>query len=79
MLLLTNILDSTHTLKHLKDSYSTPKLLKKLKRYASYQRWRHLAESQILSKVEYCNVIFESAKLLALRVHVLTCQRALRV
>ena len=35
------------------------KILKKLKHYASHQTRKHLVESLILSKVDYCNVLFK--------------------
>ena len=33
--------------------------MKNLKRYTSYQTRKHLAESLILSKINYCNVLFK--------------------
>ena len=39
--------------------YSTLKILKKPKRYTSYQTQNHLVESLILSKIDYCNVLFK--------------------
>ena len=33
--------------------------MKKLKRYTSYQTRKHLVESLILSKTDYCNVLFK--------------------
>ena len=33
--------------------------MKKLKRYTSYQTRKHLVESLILSKIDYCNVLFK--------------------
>ena len=39
--------------------YSTLKILKKPKRYTSYQTQKHLVESSILSKIDYCNVLFK--------------------
>ena len=38
--------------------YSTLKILKKLKQYTSYQTRKHLVESLILSRIDYCNVLF---------------------
>ena len=40
----------------MKYHYSMLKILEKNKRYVSYQTWKHLVESLILSKVDYCNV-----------------------
>ena len=39
--------------------YSTLKILKKLKQYTSYQTRKHLVESLILSKTDYCAVLFK--------------------
>ena len=33
--------------------------MKKLKRYTSYQTRKHLVKSLILSKIDYCNVLFK--------------------
>ena len=41
------------------NGYSTLKTLKKLKRYTSYQTREHLVKSLILSKIDYCNVLFK--------------------
>ena len=43
----------------LKNSYSTLKILKKIKRYTSCQTRKHLIESLILSKIDYYNVLFK--------------------
>ena len=43
----------------LKNGYSTLKILKKLKRYTSYQTRKHLVESLILTKIDYFNVLFK--------------------
>ena len=48
-----------HVRNILENGYSTLKILKKLKRYTSYQTRKHLVESLILSKIDYCNVLFE--------------------
>ena len=42
-----------------KNGHSTLKILKKLKRYTSYQTRKHLVKSLILSKIDYCNVLFK--------------------
>ena len=49
----------THVRNILKNGYSTLKIFKKLKRYTSYQTRKHLVESLILSKIDYCNVLFK--------------------
>ena len=49
----------THARNNFKNNYSTLKILKKLKRYTSYQTRKHLVESLILSKIDYCNVLFK--------------------
>ena len=49
----------THVRNIFKNGYSTLKILKKLKRYTSYQTRKHLVESLILSKIDYCNVLFK--------------------
>ena len=49
----------THVRNILKNGYSTLKIFKKLKRYTSYQTRKHLVESLILSKIDYCNVSFK--------------------
>ena len=41
-----------------KNGFSALKILK-LKRYTSYQTRKHLVESLILSKICYCNVLFQ--------------------
>ena len=38
---------------------ATLKIFKQLKRYTSYQTRKHLVESIILSKIDYCNVLFK--------------------
>ena len=47
-----------HVRNILENGYSTLKILKKLKRYTSYQTPKHLVESLTLSENDYCNVIF---------------------
>jgi len=42
----------------IKESYATLRTLKKLKRFASFQTRKHLAESLILSRLDYCNALF---------------------
>ena len=42
-----------------KNGHSTLKILKKLKRYTSYQTRKYLAEFPIMSKIDYCNVLFK--------------------
>ena len=49
----------THVGNIFKNGYSALKILKKLKRYTSYQTRKHLVESLILSKIDYCNVLFK--------------------
>ena len=49
----------THARNNFKNNYSTLKILKKLKRYTSYQTRKYLVESLILSKIDYCNVLFK--------------------
>ena len=49
----------THVRNILKNSYCTLKILKKLKRYTSYQTRKCLFESLILSKIDYRNVLFK--------------------
>ena len=49
----------THVRNILKNGYSTLKILKKPKRYTSYQTRKHLVKSTILSKIDYCNVLFK--------------------
>ena len=44
------------------NGYSTLKTLKKLKRYTSYQTREHLVKSLILSKIDYCNVLFKDCR-----------------
>jgi len=47
-----------HIKKVLKECYSTLQILKKLKRYTSFKSRKMLVESLILSKIDYCNIIF---------------------
>ena len=49
----------THVRNILKNGYSTLKILKKIKRYTSYKTRKHLVESLMLSKIDYCNVLFK--------------------
>ena len=49
----------THVRNIFKNGYCTLKILKKLKRYTSYQTRKHLVESLMLSKIDYCNVLFK--------------------
>ena len=49
----------THVRNILKNGYSTLKILKKLERYTSYQTRKHLGQSFILSKIDYCKVLFK--------------------
>ena len=49
----------THVRNIFKNGYSALKILKKIKRYTSYQTRKHLVESLILSNIDYCNVLFE--------------------
>ena len=49
----------THVRNIFKNGYSALKILKKIKRYTSYQTRKHLVESLILSKIDYCNVLFK--------------------
>ena len=49
----------THIRNIFKNGYSTLKMLKKLKRYTYHQTRKHLVESLILSKIDYCNVSFK--------------------
>ena len=44
---------------NLKDGYSMLKILKKLKRYVLCQTRKQLFECLILSKLDYCNLIFK--------------------
>ena len=46
--------------KILKDGYSTLRILKLLKRYAPYYIRKQLCESLILSKLDYCNILFKT-------------------
>ena len=46
-----------HVRNILENGYSTLKILKKLRRYTSYQTRKHLVESLILSENDYCNVL----------------------
>ena len=48
-----------HIKKNLKDGCSMLKILKKLKRFALYETWKHLVVSLVLSKVDYCNIFFK--------------------
>ena len=48
-----------HVRNFLNNDYSTLKILKKLELYTSYQTRKHLVESLILSKIDYCNVFFK--------------------
>ena len=50
----------THVRNIFKNGYSALKILKKIKRYTSYQTRKHLVESLILSKIDYCNVLFNA-------------------
>ena len=44
--------------------------MKKLKQYSSYHTWKHLVKSLILSKIDYCNVLFKGLpKILIQRIH----------
>ena len=49
----------THVRNIFKNGYSTLKISKKLKRYTSCQTQKHLVESLILLKIDYCNVLFK--------------------
>ena len=49
----------THVRNIFKNGYSTLKISKKLKRYTSCQTRKHLVESLILLKIDYCNVLFK--------------------
>ena len=49
----------THVRNIFKNGYSALKILKKIKRYTSYQTRKHLVESLIFSKIDYCNVLFK--------------------
>ena len=46
--------------KILKDGYSTLRTLKRLKRYTPYYLRKQLCESLILSKLNYCNILFKT-------------------
>ena len=48
----------THVNKILNDGYSTLRMLKLLKRYAPYYIRKQLCEPLILSKLNYCNILF---------------------
>ena len=50
----------SHINKILKDGYSTFWILKLLKRYAPYYLRKQLCESLILSKLDYCNILFKT-------------------
>ena len=50
----------SHVNKILKDGYSTLRILKLLKRYAPYYLRKQLCESLILSKLDYCNILFKT-------------------
>ena len=49
-----------HVNKILKDGYSTLRILKLLKCYAPYYIRKQLCESLILSKLDYCNILFKT-------------------
>ena len=44
----------------MKDDYTTLRILKLLKRYTPYYLWKQLCESLILSKLDYCNILFKT-------------------
>ena len=46
--------------KLLKSCYSKLFVLRKLKRFSSFNNRKHLAESLILSKLDYCNVLYSN-------------------
>ena len=50
-----------HFNKMLKSAYSKLYQLRKLRRFAPFKLRKHLAESLILSKIDYCNVLFYNA------------------
>ena len=50
----------SHDNKILKDGYSTLRILKLLKCYAPYYIRKQLCESLILSKLDYCNILFKT-------------------
>ena len=50
----------SHVNKILKDGYSTLRTLKLLKHYAPYYLRKQLCESLILSKLDYCNILFKA-------------------
>ena len=52
----------SHVNKILKDSYSTLRILKLLKRYAPYYIRKQPYESLILSKLDYCNILFKTLR-----------------
>ena len=47
-----------HINKTIKESYATLRTLKKLKRFTSFTTRKQLAESLLLSKLDYCNALF---------------------
>jgi len=47
-----------HINKVIKESYATLRTLKKLKRFTSFMTRKQLAESLLLSKLDYCNALF---------------------
>ena len=51
----------SHVNKILRDGYSTLRTLKLLKRYAPYYLRKQLCESLILSKLDYCNILFKTS------------------
>ena len=53
-----NLTLNNHIPKLLKDSYSHLSILKKLKRYTSQSVHKHLVQSIIFSRLDYCNNLF---------------------
>ena len=53
-----NLMLNNHILKILKDSYSHLSILKKLKQYTLQFIRKHLVESLIFSRLDYCNNLF---------------------
>ena len=49
-----------HVNKILKDGYSTLRTFKPLKRYTPYYLRKQLCKSLILSKLDYCNILFKT-------------------
>ena len=49
-----------HVNKILEDGYSTLRTLRLLKRYTPYYLWKQLCESLILSKLDYCHILFKT-------------------